>query len=517
MFDTWITAMKDGSARSKAEAEWKNKPNWESERLYELGGLAGRKEYFSLRYQHEFDALFAGVFHPSPYLAERALLTLHYLAGGEEQERLNELTDLVCADAFEEENELRRGRKHWVKLSRLAEDVPEGKDEEAVATAKAAIAQICDYCAKVLESDDSVFSKDRVLAFVSSWKHGYLLAPLVMGLKIEHSDHLGATERNLKDQIAPALRMAGELYGVARTRKEDWSRGSLGAFDRHVLAELARNGLPLPFEAAEWHEWMDRIEPAGRWKLVYLVALVTEAGDARYGDGMAERIRSASALSTSWFERFLAFEVLANRLVDLGETEGLPALLWDLALAEPAGPQAEPGFDMHVRDRLESFILDGIRKGWIGEVPFARVAKLLESRSTFRRRMASDILLASGRAGHDISGQCDAMMACLSRSPCDQGLKTKGSDLEPYEPRKGSTDLAVYVGGEQGGFSVNGLCFLLAATETGSIPYRLALALGALAEKGHHRGEIARLLSSLAGVNAAAAAVSQSLAARKDA
>ena len=75
----------------------------------------------------------------------------------------------------------------------------------------------------------------------------------------------------------------------------------------------------------------------------------------------------------------------------------------------------------------------------------------------------------------------------------------------------------MYVGGEQGGFSVNGLCFLLAATETGSIPYRLALALGALAEKGHRRGEIARLLSSLAGVNAAAAAVSESLAARKDA
>ena len=114
MFDTWITEMKDGSARSKAEAEWKNKPNWESERLYELGGLAGRKEYFSLRYQHEFDALFASVFHPSPYLTERALLALHYLAGGEEQERLNELTDLICADAFEEENELRRGRKHWV-------------------------------------------------------------------------------------------------------------------------------------------------------------------------------------------------------------------------------------------------------------------------------------------------------------------------------------------------------------------------------------------------------------------
>jgi hypothetical protein len=516
MFDTWITAMKDGSAQSKAAAIWKDKPNWENASLFKLGELCGGKKYFALRYQYEFDEFFAGIFHPNPYLAERSILALHYLVNEEEQAQLNELIDLVCEGAFDEDNELRRGRKHWLKLNRLAEAVPRETDQETARKAEEAIEAICDYCRRILESDDTEFPKDRVLAFIASWQFGYRLAPLVLGLRMKHSDNLGGTEKSLKDQIAPALKATAKLYAIAGTRKESWHRGCLGNFDQYLLSTLAKNGLPLPFEAAEWHEWMDRIDPAERWRLLYLIALITGEGSAHYGDAMIDRLRREGAKSAFWSDRFLTFEILANRFVDLGETEGLPGIIWDLALTEPSGPQAEPGLDMTVRDRLETFILDGIRKGWIGEIPLARVSGLLGSPSTFRQMMASNILLSSVRAGLDISDQCDTMMAYLTDNPSDQGLMTKGSDLKPREPRKGSTDLTKYMGGEKGGFSVNGLSSLISATETGSISYRLALALGAVAEKGHRREEIASLLASLGEKNAAAAAVSESLASRKD-
>ena len=372
----------------------------------------------------------------SESLRERCLLALWYffaagLLGKKENQALGDWLEAFCRGAEGVASDLVRGRLVWLRLNLLER---RGADED-----------IADLVRDLHGREKTARVWERIAAFLSGWDgtwrlyrelHAWaqlagkeardLLATIRGRQARSFCEAMGIVEgyRSRLPELVDAI-LANELPQSSI----DW-----------IFESYAKGGFDFPLPHAEFSRrysesessirgilirWLDRyaqLAPEGRLD-ARLLQNLAETGQASFHrlERLVGRIAEAE-LARRAGEPRIAYRVILDAVL---ETE-------ELAGPQGIGPSAAQDLHQKFTPRLISLMLEPSLAVPSPDMDpcFDQLVRLLASKSGLLQAMGVDILLASQKAGRDVSPAILGLREILASSPDTHGfMGTKGGDL----------------------------------------------------------------------------------------